>query len=195
MKKITDTTYDELFRTTVAKHFPELLTVFGQHGWLWIKAQAWQESGFNPGAESPVGARGLMQLMPGTDMEIDGDLDAFDPVGNVNNGVRYLAEQYRKLSEIPHATDRLKMALAAYNGGRGYINEALSEGRALSLMPVSYSSWRRVGSPAGLWQTWPCVSLLLRGVFVDGRQPDWRQMTGYVEKIEGYLSKLLLEVL
>ena len=67
------------------------------------------ESGFDPTAVSPVGARGLMQLMPDTAASL-GVTDIDDPYQNVGAGTRYLAQQVRKYGD-------LQLALAAYNAG------------------------------------------------------------------------------
>ena len=54
------------------------------------------ESGFNPFAQSPVGAQGLMQVMTGVHKEkyenFGGKLAAFDPVTNLRVGVKVLQE-------------------------------------------------------------------------------------------------------
>ena len=75
-----------------------------------IKAVIRVESGFNSRAVSSKGARGLMQLMPGTALML-GVRDSFDPRQNIDGGVRHL----RAL--IDRFGNDLKLALAAYNAG------------------------------------------------------------------------------
>lgn len=73
-----------------------------------VEAVAWQESRFNQAALSPKGARGVMQLMPGTAALLG--VDASDLRGNIDGGVAYLSQQITRFGD-------LRLALAAYNAG------------------------------------------------------------------------------
>jgi len=75
-----------------------------------VRAVMRNESGFNPGAVSPKGAQGLMQLMPGT-AALMGVQDPFDPEQNIAGGVGYLR---RCLDRFGH---NVPLAVAAYNAG------------------------------------------------------------------------------
>lgn len=99
-------------------------------GWQMDKALIFafvrQESSFNPKARSPVGAAGLMQLMPATAAAISGVKPAanklVEPEFNLALGQRYLA---KLLSEEP-VNGNLMMLAAAYNAGPGKLGQWLS---------------------------------------------------------------------
>ncbi len=108
--------YDELF----ARHSAQI-------GWDWrlLAAQCYQESGFDPQAESWMGAQGLMQIMPGTAAELRiNPSHIFHPETNIKAGVRYIRKIQRSFSDIANAEERIRFTLAAYNGGTLHIQDA-----------------------------------------------------------------------
>lgn len=72
------------------------------------------ESGYNAAAVSKAGARGLMQLMPGTAARY-GVRNIHDPRENINGGVRYLRDL------ITMFNGNLELAVAAYNAGENAV--------------------------------------------------------------------------
>ena len=74
------------------------------------------ESNYNPGAVSPKGAQGIMQLIPSTARRF-GVTDSFDPKENVEGGVKYLRfllDYYK--GDYPRA-------IAAYNAGENAVDK------------------------------------------------------------------------
>lgn len=74
-----------------------------------------KESRFKRKAVSPAGARGLMQLMPGTAARF-GVGDIFDARQNITGGIKYLRVLMNLFGE-----DRLDLVLAGYNAGEGNV--------------------------------------------------------------------------
>ncbi len=106
------------------------------------------ESNFDPDAESPVGAKGLMQIMPETfswlqnykygEVTLDED-DLFEPDINIKYGcifLEFLTQKYEVTSTV----------VAAYNAGFGIVDtwlntsEYSSDGKTLSYIPYSETS-------------------------------------------------------
>jgi tape measure domain-containing protein len=81
-----------------------------------IRAVIGQESSGRPGAVSPKGARGLMQLMPGTAARF-GVSDIHDPRQNIMGGTEYLAFLLARFR------GDVKLALAGYNAGEGAVDK------------------------------------------------------------------------
>ncbi|MGH3444477.1 MAG: transglycosylase SLT domain-containing protein, partial [Nocardioidaceae bacterium] len=78
-----------------------------------LAAIAHQESGFSPAAVSPAGARGLMQLMPGTAHSLGVNPD--DPAQAVDGAARMMRDLIRQFGSAD-------LALAAYNAGPGAVH-------------------------------------------------------------------------
>ena len=116
-----------------------------------IEAVIRTESGFDPGAVSPKGAAGLMQLMPKTASAL-GVADRFDPRESIRGGVRhlrYLLERYR---------GSVVLALAAYNAGEG----AVDAHRGVPPYPETQQYVRSVLRRAGLADSLASAEALYR---------------------------------
>lgn len=126
--------YDRELRAAAQRHLPP------EWDWRVLKALAHQESRFRPDARSPVGARGICQIMPDTARDLGVSPDRLDdPRVNADAAARYL----RRLWELwPHLPDgpphwtRLRFTLACYNGGRGRVRRIAGETNA--------STWERL---------------------------------------------------
>jgi soluble lytic murein transglycosylase-like protein len=79
-----------------------------------VKAIIKAESNFDNKAVSPVGAKGLMQLMPATAASLQ-VADSFHPENNIEGGVRYLRYLFKLFN------GNLPLVLAAYNAGENTV--------------------------------------------------------------------------
>ncbi|MEJ2195331.1 MAG: transporter substrate-binding domain-containing protein [Ignavibacteriaceae bacterium] len=95
-------------------------------GWDWRLSASliYQESQFNPNANSWASAAGLMQLMPSTAKQF-GVEDVYNPNQNLKAGFKYLAFLNDLwIDSIPDSSERIKFILASYNIGQGHIADA-----------------------------------------------------------------------
>ncbi|MEC7121094.1 MAG: lytic transglycosylase domain-containing protein [Pseudomonadota bacterium] len=81
-----------------------------------MKAIMHTESGFNPNARSPVGAQGLMQLMPATARRFN-VTNAWDPEQNIEGSAKYLRWLLNRFK------GRVEHVLAGYNAGEGNVDK------------------------------------------------------------------------
>lgn len=108
--------------------------------WRLLASVSYQESTFDSEGSSWAGAKGLMGLMPLTAESLGVDsLEILDPEKNIRAGTEYLKMLINVFSVIDNKDERIKMSLAAYNGGIGHIFDA----RALA---------EKYGSDEDVWE-------------------------------------------
>ncbi len=115
------------------------------------------ESGFNPFAQSPVGAQGLMQVMTHAHGDkyslFGGKLAAFDPVSNLRVGVKVLQECIQRSGSL-EAGLRWYVGAANLESDGGYAEKVLAEHQRLKQVaagrpvPTSAGSSLRTTAPA-----------------------------------------------
>jgi membrane-bound lytic murein transglycosylase F len=102
----------------------------------------YQESHLDPKARSHTGVEGIMQLTQDTAREM-GIRDRTDPVQSIMGGVRYLKKLHDLFDEAGHP-DRLLIALASYNVGRGHVLDAMGIARDRGFDPHSWSALAQI---------------------------------------------------
>ncbi len=116
------------FLRQVRERLPDLLPFFRQAAdkldldWRLLAAIGYQESHWDPLAESRTGVRGLMMLTKRT-ANLLGVTDRLDPEESIDGGARYLQRLRKRLPGDIGEPDRTWMALAAYNLGMGHLED------------------------------------------------------------------------
>jgi membrane-bound lytic murein transglycosylase MltF len=107
-----------------------------QLDFLLMVAQAFQESGLDQNAKSPVGAIGIMQVMPATGKELKvGDITQTE--ANIHAGVKYIRfmmDQYYKDEPMDDLNKGL-FTFASYNAGPGRVRQLRAEAAKRGLNP------------------------------------------------------------
>lgn len=91
--------------------------------WQLVAAVAYQESHWNPDAQSYTGVQGLMQLTNETASFL-GVEDRTDPEQSIWGGAKYLRYLIDQTPKHIHTKERLALALAAYNVGWAHLRDA-----------------------------------------------------------------------
>jgi len=136
------------------KKLQAVVQIFKKYGadykldYLLMAAQGYQESTLDQSVKSPVGAIGMMQVMPPTGKELNvGDISQVDP--NIHAGVKYMRfmmDQYFKDEPMDDLNKGL-MTFAAYNAGPGRVRQLRRETKERGLDPnLWFNNVERVAS-------------------------------------------------
>jgi soluble lytic murein transglycosylase-like protein len=161
--------YDDQFRKYSKRYFGV------GFDWHLFKAQGMAESNLDSAAQSWVGARGIMQLMPNTFREISSKNPEMsridDPEWNIAAGIYYDRTLWRLWAADSVEDHRREFMLASYNAGRGTILSAQQMARRDSL---DHRSWPAIESVAPKVRRWRYAETL-----------------GYVRRIDSLQAGLL----
>jgi membrane-bound lytic murein transglycosylase F len=122
--------YDEIIKLNAAKI---------DWDWRLLASLIYQESQFNIDAKSWAGARGLMQMMPGTAKEL-GVNNIRDPRDNIAGGSAYLKKMFDRFTEVNDTIQRTKFAMAAYNCGYSHVRDAQKLAEFRELDPLTWDA-------------------------------------------------------
>ena len=142
--------YDDTFRKYSKRYFGV------GYDWRAFKAQAMTESNLNPAAKSWVGARGIMQLMPSTFLEIQTRNTGFQSIDdlewNIAAGIYYDRTLWRLWRDSVDQTDHDRFMFASYNAGRVPLLRAQNLARVRALDPRLWGSVAAVASEVPRWR-------------------------------------------
>jgi membrane-bound lytic murein transglycosylase MltF len=141
------------------KKFVSLVQYFQKYGdkydvdWLLMAAQGYQESQLNQAVRSPVGAIGVMQVMPSTGKELGvGNISEVE--ANIHAGVKYMRWMIDRYYDKEPMTklDKALFTFASYNAGAGRISQLRKEAANRGLDPnvwfhnVEYVAAEKIGA-------------------------------------------------
>jgi membrane-bound lytic murein transglycosylase F len=160
--------YDDVFRKYSKRYFGV------GFDWRLFKAQGLTESNLEADAVSWVGAKGIMQLMPGTFREVSSKNPEIaqidDPEWNIAAGIFYDRTLWRLWEKDSVEAHRREFMFASYNAGRATIRNAQAVARRDSL---DYRAWPSIEQIAPRVSRW-----------------RYRETLGYVRKIDSNFTRL-----
>ena len=122
--------YDyKMFYKRIENRLPKYKKFFVDAGekykipWTLLASIAYQESHWNPHAKSFTGVRGMMMLTNAT-AKILKVTNRLDPKQSIVGGTRHVKQMIKSASKEVEGENRLKFALAAYNVGKGHVDDA-----------------------------------------------------------------------
>ncbi len=155
--------------------------------WKFIAAIAFTESRFDSMAQSGVGARGVMQVMPRT-LRQQGVPDSLDlvPEYNIKAAAGLLGELNRIFRRIENFEERSNFILASYNAGIGEVSDAMR-------LAEKYGRNRYV------WENSVDTFLMLKSkpeyyndsVCKNGSFYDWKQTFQFIAKVKRTWNKYI----
>ncbi len=148
--------------------------------WRLLAAIGYQESKWNPVAESADGASGLMMLTADT-AEAMGINDRSNPALNISAGARYFASVREKIPDRIPEPDRTWLTVAAYNVGFGHVEDARILAQTRGKNP---DSWTDVKDQLPLLGEERWYSLVKRG-YARGWEP-----VQFVDRVQRFLTLL-----
>lgn len=152
--------YDQTFRKYSKRYFGV------GFDWRVFKAQGMTESNLNPAATSWVGAKGIMQLMPSTFLEIqtkNPDWTSIDDVEwNIAAGISYNRRLWRLWKDSVDTEDHRYFMFGSYNAGRIPILRAQGVARLKLLDPRYWASIEVVAPEVRGWRQSETISYVRR---------------------------------
>ena len=117
-------------RGGIISHYDQYFITYSRDirwDWRLLAAQCYQESTFDPKAVSFAGAKGLMQIMPGTADHLGVSRSRlYEPEVNIAAATKYIAQLQRTFADIGDHYERTNFVLASYNGGSHHIRDAMA---------------------------------------------------------------------
>jgi membrane-bound lytic murein transglycosylase F len=174
------------FQTHVADRLPRYRAWFEQAAaqsgldWRLLAAVGYQESKWDPRAQSDDGALGVMMLT-GDTAQAMGIKDRTNPEQSIFAGARYLAQVREMIPERIPEPDRTWLTVAAYNVGFGHLEDARIITQALGKDPDSWAQVRE-GLPLLAQERW-------YGRAKRGYARGWEPVQ-FVDRIQRYLTLL-----